>query len=502
MAGPPPTALAKPVARRKEQGLELGVLVAGVVWFPSHVGSLRVLDILMLRVTQFAVLAIVAAIGLRACWPVAPAQTVLVVGPSMAPTLLGEHDAWVCVDCRFPFATGADNIDLADRPAVCPNCDCRQPWHANVQRKPGDRLKIDARDARIAAPRRWELIVFRSPEGSPQLAPQQHAIKRVVGLPGETVEVRNGDVWIDGARQRKTLAQQRLLAIDVHDSRFWPREASGAPQRWTPARELSGWKGDATGFRYRMPQSSSAETGTSPRRRLDSSPGHPDVVAVDWLQYTHWRRMPADPAHFEVTAVTDDYAYNRGESRVLNRVNDLMLVAELKTAGAGQLCFRGNIDGHEYMVQLEPQLRKGRMFCDGNVVPGSEITIGGLSGDTLLAHESRIEFSLIDYQVLLAVNGELLFSHVCPELASPTQRVAMEDSPRLAIGAAHLNVDIASIRILRDLYYIPPRTAAAVTLGPDQYYVLGDNSPLSADSRLGWPGPGLPAHAVVGASSK
>ena len=450
------------------------------------------------RVSQFAILAIVAAIGLRACWPVAQPQPVLVVGPSMAPTLLGEHDAWVCVDCGFSFATGADNVDFADRPAVCPNCERRQPTRANPQRQPGDRLMINALSAQVAAPGRWEVIVFRSPEGAPQLAPQQHGIKRVVGLPGESVEVRSGDVWIDGARQRKSLSEQRLLAIGVHDSRFWPRKASGTPQRWTPAREPSGWQGDATGFRYRVPQSSSAETGTSPRRRLDSSPGHPDVVAVDWLEYTHWRRMPANVAHFEATAVTDDYAYNRGESRVLNRVSDLMLVARLKAAGVGQLCFRGNIDGHEYVVQLEPQQRTGRMLCDGKVVPGSEITIGGLNGDPLLAHESDIEFSLIDHQVLLAVNGQLLFRHICPESASPTQWVAMDDSPKLAIGVARLDVDMVWIRILRDVYYVSPRVAAAVTLGPDQYYVLGDNSPLSSDSRIGWPNPGLPGRYILG----
>ena len=59
-------------------------------------------------------------------------------------------------------------------------------------------------------PRRFELVVLRSPE-----APGQWCLKRVVGLPGERVEIRGGDLWIDGRVLRKSLAEMRETAVLV-----------------------------------------------------------------------------------------------------------------------------------------------------------------------------------------------------------------------------------------------------------------------------------------------
>jgi signal peptidase I len=46
------------------------------------------------------------------------------------------------------------------------------------------------------APKRGDIIVFRSPNQGPG-EPERDFIKRVIGLPGETVEVRNCTVYID-----------------------------------------------------------------------------------------------------------------------------------------------------------------------------------------------------------------------------------------------------------------------------------------------------------------
>ncbi|MEI8337979.1 MAG: signal peptidase I [bacterium] len=55
----------------------------------------------------------------------------------------------------------------------------------------GDYLIIDEISYRFESPKRGEVIVFRPP-----LAPTDHYIKRVVGLPGETVKVENNTVTI------------------------------------------------------------------------------------------------------------------------------------------------------------------------------------------------------------------------------------------------------------------------------------------------------------------
>ena len=54
-------------------------------------------------------------------------------------------------------------------------------------------------------------------------------MKRIVGLPGESVQIRDGDVYIDGEIQRKTLAEQKRLAVLVHDADYSPRLSKDVP---------------------------------------------------------------------------------------------------------------------------------------------------------------------------------------------------------------------------------------------------------------------------------
>ncbi len=55
----------------------------------------------------------------------------------------------------------------------------------------GEYVIVDKVSYLLGAPQRGDIIVFEKP-GQPDL------IKRVIGLPGETVEVRNGQTYIDG----------------------------------------------------------------------------------------------------------------------------------------------------------------------------------------------------------------------------------------------------------------------------------------------------------------
>ena len=58
-------------------------------------------------------------------------------------------------------------------------------------------VKEESQRYAIHAPKRGEIIVFQFPDKNPQ-NPRKDFVKRVVGLPGETIEMRDGQVFVDG----------------------------------------------------------------------------------------------------------------------------------------------------------------------------------------------------------------------------------------------------------------------------------------------------------------
>lgn len=67
---------------------------------------------------------------------------------------------------------------------------------------PGDRVVIDKLSYRLQDPQRADIVLFYPPEAAQQMAALGNTplVMRVIGLPGETVEVREGSVWINGTR--------------------------------------------------------------------------------------------------------------------------------------------------------------------------------------------------------------------------------------------------------------------------------------------------------------
>ena len=63
----------------------------------------------------------------------------------------------------------------------------------------GDRVLVNKLSYKMHEVHRGDMVVFDRPEGSPE-SDIKDLIKRVIGLPGETIEARDGAVYIDGDR--------------------------------------------------------------------------------------------------------------------------------------------------------------------------------------------------------------------------------------------------------------------------------------------------------------
>ena len=59
----------------------------------------------------------------------------------------------------------------------------------------GDRVFGNRLAYIFGEPKRFDIIIFRYPDDEKQLF-----IKRIIGLPGETVEIHDGQIFIDGSK--------------------------------------------------------------------------------------------------------------------------------------------------------------------------------------------------------------------------------------------------------------------------------------------------------------
>ncbi len=400
-----------------------------------------------------------------------------VSGGSMAPRLLGAHRQVMCADCGYAFPCDADVRPVAPR-AVCPNCGyAANELESSLPDVAGDRVLIDRAAFDLHLPRRWEIVALRRAQQAGEVL-----VKRVVGLPGESIEIRNGDVYVNGQIQRKSLAEQRALAIPVYDANFPPTQKPQPPPRWRAERSTSTWV--STGGRF-----------VHAARRADEP--------IDWLRYHHWQRLMGASGAIRASPVTDICGYNQSQPRReedVHAVADVMVSFRLEPIGNGTFFVRATDGGEPFEVRLHflgkgPGVWEYEAFRGGRPIPGA-------SGRVNPARRRLVEVSLVDQQFLLAIDGQTL-------VAWPYDRPPRAPSPPptpFDLGVeADLDVTVDQLRVYRDVYYTHPIGQSAqpevgqpVRLAADEYFVLGDNSPVSEDSRT-WPeGGAVEAKLLVG----
>ncbi len=425
------------------------------------------------RATEIAISALIGVIVWRTWYLEGMPVTVYVDSGSMAETLLGPHRDIVCGECSFAFVCGCDR-QASDPRAVCPNCGYSGNDVRDWPELPGDRVLVHLGTFDLRQPRRWEVVALRTPGRESELS-----TKRVVGLPGESVEIRDGDVYIDGEIARKTLDQQRATSILVYDARCVPHRSTHVPSRWQPDAKDSLW---------------SYEDG----RFLHSA--SPNPGAIDWLSYRHWRRVPGHPGKVKEGPVLTESSYNQGHrvpAASIRPTADLRLSFRwVRAAGPGWLWVRATDGREEFLLRIDSAGQRSELLHSGRPmeIPGSEIS-------TRRRWPLQVDVSLVDQQFLAALDGRTV-------VALPYHRPQpnWQPSPHpFALGSQGLEVELDQLCVSRDIHYDTPNGQLAgckLALGSmdrgGELFVLGDNAPFSDDSRT-WPqGPALAEDALVG----
>ncbi len=83
----------------------------------------------------------------------------------------------------------------------------------------------DVRLPALENPERGDIVVFQYP-----LDPSKNYVKRVVGLPGDRVNMRDGELYVNGVRQDEEYVQHTQPGNDFYDPQFEWQEAYLAPE--------------------------------------------------------------------------------------------------------------------------------------------------------------------------------------------------------------------------------------------------------------------------------
>ena len=411
----------------------------------------------------------------------------------------------------------------------------RAMYDRQVSREPirgGDRIFVMKYLYSIYDPSRYDVVVFKNPR-----SPTENYIKRLIGLPSEQIALVDGDVFVRSAPAgypvgpqlaageqspwtqdgwkiaRKTGRVEDTLWQLVHDSSYTPlnvvRDGKKWNAPWLPnALRINSKDWDLLGESH--PRGVYAYTGTAP-------------TSLVWDAAT-W-------------PITDSYAYNdQSRSRAGGRprpngeypVADLAVRMTVKP-GKADAAISTTITslGHEFKGEVRGDVARVLMreLMSGETAMASDEGWKVLNEATLGAPLSteqftRFEFRHVDQSLELLIEGERVAygeydwspAERLVRATGRTVQQVMEDGDLgvLATSANYVGVglriemdsgptQLANVAVLRDVFYRPdmhPMGARAglpgsgthprytLTLGPDQFFVCGDNSPDSLDGRL------------------
>lgn len=421
---------------------------------------------------------------------------------SMAETLMGAHAKHACPNCGISYLVGfqSDPWQILHNPDVgitpselqCPNCRYVE-WRkddvkANTRATFGDRIAVFGWPYELGwssfEPQRWDVIVFRNPQN-----PLENFIKRLIALPGEEIEIINGDVFIDGAIQTKPHATQEALWCLVYDHDYPPRQAGSI--RNLPMRPM--WVRFANDQQQVLPR----------RFTVDASKG-----SVENIGFINGAAQSGGTV--QSYPVIDDLGYNVPQS-VTTKPN-ASPIPDAPPRIVTDTRLRVQVTPHTNTGILELRSTKyEHVFFAVADFAADELRLEYIHPDTQtrevwqtlpnagLQQPFNLALATVDYHVTIERDGQPVLSSTREQFsitpAEARARTRQPVNPELAMLVQDTAVTLEHLRIDRDIFYrsYEERWTSApmrgvqdrpFQLAEDEYFVLGDNSTASQDSRF------------------
>jgi signal peptidase I len=359
------------------------------------------------------------------------------------------------------------NVELP--PTHCPSCGYEQGYDRvrsiTTPVVNGDRIIVLKCIHQFFEPKRWDVIVFRNP-----LDPSENYIKRLIGLPEEKLEIIDGDIYINDQIRRKPPKVQNELWTPIYDNDYQPvrpREGSFNGHSWQQPfvnDEGSSWmlgdKDNLTQF-------------------------HLNCTADQINSIVYSTSLGND---FKAA-----YAYDSGSDHGnMPNCSDMMVRFYIQSAQS-QGCIGIALSKYENNYKAWVDL-SGEMVVV-KVSKGKETILVHKSTPALVFDKKTrgravnrpvlVKFANVDHQLIFEYGSEKMIYDMgsSPDDAGPRKA---EIPPQVKIfGSGQLT--LSHIAIFRDIHYLEQGRAIegnSFTLQKDEFFVLGDNSPNSQDSRL------------------
>lgn len=373
-------------------------------------------------------------------WPV---QEYVVSEGSMAPALLGQHVSLRCPACDYKFPVDLYPWPRDDRMGEelgCPMCGNNKFGTERAASLRGDRILSSKR----LMPGRWDLLLFRSP-----MDLQSMILKRVIGLEGEELEIIDGEIFVNSILASKPALGHEEMWLAVSDTKFRARNTHRPRLQWRTAEDTKGWQMDRQGWSFK--------SGKNGRESLEL-----------------------------VGKVTDQLVYNFNSLQYIEPVpvHDIRLrvrLAELQGEGTLSLVWEreGSKVTGSFQTKGEVSLEVRRAGQD------QAVAVQGVSLDRAISDGAMLMLIVRDGYAYLYLGRKQVCEAAVGPFEAGAARNSGRESCRVRITAENCRGNIGQIRLDRDVHYRSV-DGRATKIGAGNYYVLGDNSAISSDSRLGW----------------